>query len=204
MNRPAHGGIDPMSHRSLLLVLLLAAFASPAFGSYGSPPPPPPSQPGAPQPPGQNPQDLDSPRMQATPWYGDTYNDVVHAQQDLANGNKKSAEKRFRRALERGQRTVEIDSTYHEAWNLIGFSARMLGDYKTSLAAYRTCLRLKPDYAPAREYYGEALLETGDVQGAREQLGWLKKLSADQLVSDLQSALDKWQAAHPDSSAGSH
>ncbi|HTQ48507.1 MAG TPA: hypothetical protein VMI75_37380 [Polyangiaceae bacterium] len=193
-----------MKRRTTLLVLALALVAGVALADYGSPPPPPPAQHGSGNDSNPNADGSVTPRMQATPWYGDTYDDVVHAQQSLANGDRKGAEKRFKRALQRGQRTVEIDSTYHEAWNLIGFSARMLGDYPTSLAAYRTCLRLKPDYAPAREYFGEALLETGDRAGAREQLAWLKRLSADSLATSLQSAIDRWQAAHPDTAAAPH
>jgi tetratricopeptide (TPR) repeat protein len=191
-----------MRHRNVLTLVAFVLLAAPAFADYGSrpaPPPPPPSS----SPPGGSPEytGTETPRSRATPWYGDAYNDVVRGQKDLGKGDRASAEKRFRKALERSQRAVEIDSTYYEAWNLVGFTRRMLRDYRNSFAAYRTCLRLKPDYAPAREYYGQALLEIDDVKGAREQLAWLRRLTEPDLTASLEKSLQSWQLAHPDSVA---
>ena len=66
----------------------------------------------------------------------------------------------------------------HEAWNLVGYTARKTGDYDKSFKAYQRCLDIKPDYAPAREYLGEAWLDKGEVKKAHDQLLWLERLAA--------------------------
>lgn len=171
--------------------------ASPALASYGS-------KPDLPTPAGGAPRDEGTaltPRQQAETDYRDAYDDVTRGSDALARGDAKNAQKRFRHALDRSRRAVETDSTYSEAWNLVGFTSRMLGDYPHSFEAYRIALRQKPDFGLAREYYGEGLLETGDLAGAREQLRWLQRIGDDALTAELQGAIDKYVAAHGDSSA---
>lgn len=182
----------------LAVLALLSTTAVPALASFSGKPdtPAPSSTSSSTSPTSPNGSTLTS-RQQAEQWYGDAYDDITKAKKGTADGKAKAAEKSYRRAIERAQRAVEYDSTYHEAWNLIGFASRKLGDYPKSLAAYRTALKIAPDYAPAREYYGEALLETGDWNGAREQLAWLQKQGVDQ-AKELETAIDAWQKAHPE------
>uniref|UniRef100_A0A832MKW4 Tetratricopeptide repeat protein n=1 Tax=Eiseniibacteriota bacterium TaxID=2212470 RepID=A0A832MKW4_UNCEI len=131
-----------------------------------------------------------APRAQAEVLYADAYDEVARAKQDLAGGRAKSAEKRFRRALDRALRAAELDTAYHEAWNLAGYAARRLGDHERALAAYGRCLRLAPDYAAAREYLGEALVELGRLDEARAQLAWLERLGAKDEARVLRGALE--------------
>lgn len=189
--------------RSFAVVLLLAAPA--AWADYGSKPSlPAPARPG-----GDTPSSTDAaqtPRQQAEWYYRDAYDGVVKGSKELAAGNAKSAGKRFRRALDRSREAVALDSTYAEAWNLVGFTSRKLGDYPHSFEAYRVALRIQPDFALAHEYYGEGLLETGDLAGARLQLAALRRLDAGavgdvSLADELQGAIDRYVAAHPDSTA---
>jgi len=178
-----------MRSRWLLSPLLFLLAVSPAFASFSGKPetPPPSSSQGA------NPEasDQKTPRQQAESWYNDAYDDVSKAKEALAaeKPDAKKANKLFKRAIDRADRALEFDKTYFEALNLQGFSWRKLGDYPKSLKAYAACLDLKPDYAPAREYYGEALLESGDRDGAEGQLTWLKKLNADDLAKQLETAI---------------
>ncbi len=192
-----------MRVRPLVMMLSLSLLASRAFASGGERPEPTPSSSGGSG--GTTPTSASgvalTPRQQAEQWYADAYDDVAKGKQEVQDGKAKNAEKRFKRALERAMRATSYDSTYHEAWNLAGFSARKLGDYPKSLAAYRTSIRFKSDYAPAREYYGQALLESGDVQGAEEQLAWLQKLTATDLATQLKAAIDAKKAAAPASQA---
>ena len=189
-----------MRRRSLPLAVVLILFAGAAWASYGSKPDmPPPQQPGGSAP---NASDAgQTPRQQAERYYRDAYDDVMKGSKDLENGNAKGAEKKFKRALGHSREAVEIDSTYAEAWNLVGFTSRKLGDYPHSFEAYRVALRQKPDYALAHEYYGEGLLETGDLAGARVHLEALKRIGDAALTAELQGAIDKYVAAHPDSTA---
>ena len=179
---------------ALMLTPITSAFAS------GTEPPSMPSSP--PSTPDARPQEVLTPRQQAERLYGDAYDEIERAKKDLAADKAKNAEKRFRRAADRVAEATQLDSTYHEAWNLLGFASRKLGDYPKSLAAYRTSVRLKPDFAPAREYFGAALLESGDVAGAEEQLKWLRRLGADALAAELDQAIAPKRAsaeAKPDS-----
>lgn len=139
-------------------------------------------------------------RQEAERWYGDAYGDVAKATKEAAEGKAKNAEKRFKRALERGERAVGLDTTYYEALNLVGYCARNLHQYDKSLSAYTRCLVLKPDYAAAREYLGELYVEMGDLAKAREQLAWLERLNVEDAASSLQAKIDARTAAHPDSS----
>jgi len=138
-----------------------------------------------------------SARQQAEREYGDAYQQVAKGKQDLADGKAKNAEKKFKKALDRGSKAVDIDPTYYEAWNLVGFCSRMLKDYDRSLASYEKCLAIKPDYAPAREYLGEAYVELGKPDQAREQLAYLEKAQATEETARLRTALDLWDKAHP-------
>lgn len=193
-----------MRLRSLpVIAALLTLTAAPGFASMTSGG----GKPETPMPSSSNPGDAAAGdavvdrRKMAEKWYADAYEDVAKAKDEVAAGKAKNAEKRFRRALERGEKATEWDSLYHEAWNLIGFSARKLGDYPKSLASYEHCLRIKPDFAPAREYLGEALVETGKPKEAREQLAWLEKLEAADLAKELRTKIEAYEAAHPDAGA---
>jgi len=178
-----------MTARSLLPLLLFALLATPAFASFGSKPDTPPSSPSSSTPEASD--NKKTARQEAEAWYNDAYDDVTKAKEALSadKPDTKKAHKMFKRAVDRADEALKLDKTYYEALNLQGFSWRKLGDYKKSLEAYAACLQIQPDYAPAREYYGQALLESGDRKGAEEQLEWLHKLKADDLAKQLEDAL---------------
>lgn len=175
-----------MRNRPLLGLALLALAATPSLASFDSRPSPP-STPSATPPAVEQ----KSPRQQAEAWYHDAYEDVAKANEALAakKPDAKKSDKLFRRAIERAGRALELDGRYPEALNLQGFAWRKLGDFERSVAAYQACLELKPDYAAAREYYGQALLAKGDRAGAEGQLEWLKRLKADDLAKQLEAAI---------------
>jgi tetratricopeptide (TPR) repeat protein len=185
---------------SAVVVLLLAASAAFAMSPGPSSPPPQPTQPGMPDisDPGRGPL---SARQEAEQSYALAYEEVGKAKKDIEDGKAKKAEKKFQRALERCEKAVLLDERYHEAWNLLGFTARKLGDYDKAFKANDRCLMIKPDYAPAREYLGEAWLEKGDAKQARLQLVWLERLGATEELKALKAQYDVWAAAHPDSAA---
>ena len=88
-------------------------------------------------------------------------------------------------------RDLSEDNQNVDVYNLLGFSLRKSGDYKTSLTYYNRALELQPDFKPAREYLGELYLDMGDMSNAKDQLATLEKLcptGCDEL-SDLQQAI---------------
>lgn len=186
-----------------LIVILLAVPMAVAIGSGPSDPPPTPRDQGSAGVPGMSGTSNGrlTPRQEAEQSYALAYEDIGKAKKDLEESKAKNAEKKFRRAIERCEKAVLFDERYHEAWNLLGYSARKVGDYDKAFKAYERCLAIKPDYAPAREYLGEAWLEKGDAKQARVQLLWLERLGATEELKKLKSSFDAWAAAHPDSAA---
>jgi tetratricopeptide (TPR) repeat protein len=183
-----------MNVRPLLPLFLITLAAAPALASFSSKPetPPPSTSGSTPEASGQK-----TSRQEAEAWYNDAYGDVAKAKDLLAaeSPDKKKADKMFKRAIDRADEALKLDKGYYEALNLQGFAWRKLGNYKKSLEAYAACLKIQPDYAPAREYYGQALLESGDKAGAEEQLAYLKKLNADDLAKQLEDAIAAAPAA---------
>ncbi len=148
--------------RSIAIASLITfTCASAALASFSDPKPEVPSTPSTSMPQGSG---IKSPRQMAEETYALAYEEVGRAKKDLADKKDKNAQKKFKKALERGEEAVKLDPAYHEAWNLVGYCSRKLGDYDKAFAAYEKCLAVKFDYAPAREYLGEAWLEKGDVK----------------------------------------
>ena len=52
----------------------------------------------------------------------------------------------------------------------IGYSTRKLGDVDKGIGYYHQALAIDPGYTKVREYLGEAYLQKGDVERAKEQL----------------------------------
>ena len=180
-----------------LLALALVATAARAMTNPSPPPPPPSSQPSMPGS-GDAESAKPSSRQQAEQFYAKAYEEVGKAKKDLEDGKSKNAEKKFKHALEASEQAVALDDRYHEAWNLVGYTARKTGDYDKSFKAYERCLDIKPDYAPAREYLGEAWLDKGDVKKAHDQLLWLERLAAAEELKTLKTRYDAYLAQHPE------
>ena len=68
------------------------------------------------------------------------------------------------------------DTQQADVYNLLGFTLRKTGDFKTSLTYYTKALELQPDHKAAREYLGELYVQTGNIEKAKEQLAILAKL----------------------------
>ena len=179
--------------RFMVMVLLAALAAAPAGANFGGG-----SSKGDDKPASNGISTMSmTPREEAEKLYSDGRDEAMKAKKDLEDGKAKNAEKKFKKALDRGERAVAIDPQYHEAWNLIGFSSRHLKDYDHALEAYNKCLQIKPDYTLAREYLGEAYLEMGKVDKAREQLSWLQTNAASsQDAKDLARAVTDYEHAH--------
>jgi cytochrome c-type biogenesis protein CcmH/NrfG len=94
---------------------------------------------------------------------------------DLTSVRAKIAAKNYAAALTE-LRDLAEDTQQADVYNLLGFTLRKTGDFKTSLTYYQKALELQPDHKAAREYLGELYVETGDMVKAKEQLDVLAKL----------------------------
>jgi tetratricopeptide (TPR) repeat protein len=115
---------------------------------------------------------------------------------DKAKKKSESAQKRLSKQVDKFQAATNLDPKYYEAWNMLGFCLRKTGDTQKAMQAYWECLRLKPDYAPAHEYLGEAYLEQGNIEKAQTELAWLKDKDAT-LAGELDKKVTKYMQAHP-------
>ena len=110
---------------------------------------------------------------------------------DLAAVKAKIDAKDYQGALAE-LRDLAQDTQQPDVYNLLGFTLRKTGDYKTALTYYTKALELKPDHKAAREYLGELYVETGDMAKAREQLASLTQIcpAGCEERADLQKAID--------------
>ena len=62
---------------------------------------------------------------------------------------------------------TKADASLKEAWNLVGYTSRRLGEYDKSLVAYEQALALNPTYSEAIEYRAEAYLALNRLDDAK-------------------------------------
>jgi len=63
-----------------------------------------------------------------------------------------------------------------DGFNLLGYSLRHLKRYDDALAAYNKALTLDPKHRGAHEYIGEAYIELGQLDKAKQHLDALDKI----------------------------
>ena len=110
---------------------------------------------------------------------------------DLTSVRAKIKAKDYAAALAELRDIVE-DVKQADVYNLLGFTLRKTGDFKTSLTYYTKALQLEPDHKAAREYLGELYVETGNMEKAKEQLAVLNRLCPGgcEEREDLQKAIN--------------
>jgi tetratricopeptide (TPR) repeat protein len=89
----------------------------------------------------------------------------------LSGAKAKASAERVRAAFTAArlkfEEAVKGDPALKEAWNLIGYTSRRLGEYEKSLAAYEKALALNPTYSEAIEYRAEAYLALNRLDEAK-------------------------------------
>ena len=95
-------------------------------------------------------------------------------------------------------RDLAEDTQQADVYNLLGFTLRKTGDFKTSLTYYTKALELQPDHKAAHEYLGELYLETGDAAKAKQQLDTLARLcpASCEEREDLEKAIEAKSASN--------
>ncbi|NNH57426.1 tetratricopeptide repeat protein [Rhizobium laguerreae] len=109
---------------------------------------------------------------------------------DLTSARAKIDAKDYAGALAELRGLAE-DNQQADVYNLMGYTLRKTGDYRTSLTYYTKALELQPDHRAAHEYLGELYVETGDMAKAEEQVSSLKQLcpSGCEELEDLQKVI---------------
>src|ERR1700733_7222292 len=116
---------------------------------------------------------------------------------DLTSVRAKLAAKDYAAALAE-LRDLAQDTQQADVYNLLGFTLRKTGDFKTSLTYYVKALELQPDHKAAHEYLGELYVQTGNMEKAKEQLAILAKLCPGgcEEREDLQKAISGKSASN--------
>ena len=94
---------------------------------------------------------------------------------DLTSVRTKIKAKDYAGALSELRKLAD-DVQHADVYNLLGYTLRKTGDFKTSLTYYTKALDLQPDHKGAHEYLGELFVETGKLDKAKDQLAALEKL----------------------------
>ena len=110
---------------------------------------------------------------------GGVWNMVKRVCQDAQNGSLDDE------SLYQAGREYALEGRYDEAittlnyvadaqdkrvLNYLGYSYRKSGQIEVGLTYYKQALAIDPDYTLVREYLGEALIQMGDISGAKGQL----------------------------------
>ena len=84
--------------------------------------------------------------------------------------------KEYKKAIVELNKILAEKPNHADAWNLLGFSARKSGDFKTAKTAYTKALSINPKHTRAMEYMGEMYLSLNQPEKAEELLSRLDKL----------------------------
>ena len=77
-----------------------------------------------------------------------------------------------------------------DAWNMLGYSSRKMGDLKAASKAYAKALQIDPGHLGALEYQGEMFVQMGDAKKAKSNLVALQGLCGNcEELQDLQKVL---------------
>ena len=160
---------------------------------------------------------LETPQQKARDAYNDGVRSVKKADKaqqaaaEATDAGKKDkaaheAHDAYAAALTKFTEATGLDPTLHEAWNYVGYTNRKLGNYDDALAAYDKALTIKPGYADALEYRGEAYLGLGRIPDAQQ--AYLDLYAGNRaLAGKLLGAMKSWSAAQrssPSSSSASN
>lgn len=129
--------------------------------------------------------------------YKKGYKEVQEAKKLKKEGKTAAATEKFAKALSRFEEAIKIHEPYAEAWNMVGYCSRNVGDLRRAFDAYDRSLAIDPEYEEAHEYLGEAYLMAGNLEKAREQLAWLEAKKSDEAkeLAEAIEAVAKEQAA---------
>lgn len=110
-----------------------------------------------------------------------------------AREHQQAVQKGYEEARERFRSASSADANMKEAWNLLGYTSRRLGDYEESLSAYDKALALQPDYPEAIEYRAELFLLTGRLAQVKEAYAALAQGSPS-YAGVLKQSMQDWLA----------
>lgn len=118
-------------------------------------------------------------------------------QPELKSARLAIARKDYSLAISELNAVLSKKPEHADAWNLLGYSSRKSGDFKTAKSAYTKALKIDPNHTQAMEYMGEMYLTLNQPAKAEELLARLNKLCSFNCVDRdlLKVAIKKYKAA---------
>jgi tetratricopeptide (TPR) repeat protein len=97
---------------------------------------------------------------------------------------------KYQQAAQYFSTAISMKSDYADAYNMLGFCTRKMGDLPKAIGYYETALKLKPNFPEAREYFGEAWLQQGNLAKAVQQYIILQKANSKNAAELLEKISD--------------
>ncbi|WP_162938179.1 M48 family metallopeptidase [Kiloniella sp. EL199] len=116
---------------------------------------------------------------------------------DLKTAIKLIKDKKYSDAQPLLQKTIKADPDNADAYNMLGYSQRKLGNKDVALSYYNKALDLNPRHRGANEYLGQLYLELNKPAKAKERLEVLDKsctFGCDEYTS-LKEAIEAYEKA---------
>ena len=85
-------------------------------------------------------------------------------------------ERRYQEALGSLQRAREVFGAHPDILTYLGFANRKLGRFEVAEDYYQQALAAAPNHKGATEYYGELMVERGNLRGAKAMLAKLDRI----------------------------
>ena len=107
-------------------------------------------------------------------------------------------EKRYDAALASLRHASDVFGPHPDVLTYIGYTYRKLHDYGQAETYYKQALKIAPNHRGATEYYGELMVERGDIAGAKHMLARLDDICSYGCVE--REDLARWIANGPPAS----
>lgn len=116
---------------------------------------------------------------------------------ELKTARQAITRKAFAEAISELRDVLNKQPDHADAWNLLGYSARQSGDFRTAEAAYTKALEINPKHTQAMEYMGEMYLAMNQPEKAEELLARLDQLCSFNCIDRdlLKAAIKRYKDA---------
>lgn len=105
---------------------------------------------------------------------GNNSSDSQASGPSMADARADIAAKHWEDAIAKLKLIIADNSSNADAYNLLGYAYRNLGDYKRAQQAYTRALKIDPNHAGALEYQGVLYVKLGEIDKAKANLEKIK------------------------------
>ncbi len=106
-------------------------------------------------------------------------NDDASSSDTMKEAETLVKDEKYGAASEKLTMVLKSDPQNADAWNLMGFSSRMMGKFDDAEKQYTNALKIEPSHKGALNYMGQMYVQTGRLEGARGMLQRLKDACGD-------------------------